>query len=74
MRGSGKSVGGQGVVIGDHLGVRCSLPTLPKAMSISRSEILRKNKNTKCPIDAQLIAIAFAEEIQGLQRIALSFL
>ena len=51
-RGSGSSVGGQGGVIGDHLEVRCSLP---KAMSISRSEILRKkkeNKNTKCPIDA----------------------
>ena len=38
-RGSGSSVGGQGGVIGDHLEVRCSLP---KAMSISRSEILRK--------------------------------
>ena len=41
-RGSGSSVGGQGGVIGDHLEVRCSLP---KAMSISRSEILRKKKN-----------------------------
>ena len=38
-RGSGSSVGGQGGVIGDHLEVRCSLP---KAMSISRSEIFRK--------------------------------
>ena len=32
------------VVIGDHLEVRCSLP---KAMSISRSEILRKKKKKK---------------------------
>ena len=40
-RGSGSSVGGQGGVIGDHLEVRCSLP---KAMSISRSEILRKKE------------------------------
>ena len=44
MRGSGRSVGGQGVVIGDHLEVRCSLP---KAMGISRSEILRKKKDQK---------------------------
>ena len=44
MRGSGRSVGGQGVVIGDHLEVRCSLP---KAMSISRSEILRKKEKRK---------------------------
>ena len=43
-RGSGSSVGGQGGVIGDHLEVRCSLP---KAMSISRSEILRRNKRTE---------------------------
>ena len=52
MRGSGRSVGGQGVVIGDHLEFRCSLP---KEMGISRTEIFRKkkkNKNTKCPIDA----------------------
>ena len=44
MRGSGRSVGGQGVVIGDHLEVRCSLP---KAMGISRSEILRKKRRKK---------------------------
>ena len=43
-RGSGSSVGGQGGVIGDHLEVRCSLP---KAMSISRSEILRQKKKRK---------------------------
>ena len=41
MRGSGRSVGGQGVVIGDHLEVRCSLP---KEMGISRSEIFRKKE------------------------------
>ena len=35
---SGRSRGG---VIGDHLEVRCSLP---KAMSISRSEIFRKKR------------------------------
>jgi len=44
MRGSGRSVGGQGVVVGDHLEVRCSLP---KAMGISRSDILRKKKKKK---------------------------
>ena len=44
MGGSGRAVGGQGVVIGDLLEVRCSLLTLPKAMSISRSEILREKK------------------------------
>ena len=52
MRGSGRSVEGQGVVIGDHLEVRCSLP---KEMGISRSEMFRKKektKNTKCPINA----------------------
>ena len=43
-RGSGSSVGGQGGVIGDHLEVRCSLP---KAMSISRSEIFRKKTRTQ---------------------------
>ena len=42
MRGSGRSVGGQGVVIGDHLEVRCSLP---KEMDISRSEIFRKQEH-----------------------------
>ena len=45
---SGRSRG----VIGDHLEVRCSLP---KEMGISRTEIFRKkkkNKSTKCPIDA----------------------
>ena len=45
MRGSWSSVEGQGVVIGNHLEVRCSLLTLPKAMGISRSEILRKQEH-----------------------------
>ena len=43
-RGSGSSVGGQGGVIGDHLEVRCSLPN---AMGISRSEILRGKEEKK---------------------------
>ena len=46
MRGSGRSVGGQGVVIGDHSEVRCPLP---KAMSISSSELLRKKRKEKRP-------------------------
>ena len=68
-RGSGSSVGGQGGgVIGDHLEVRCSLLTLPKAMGISRSEILRKKKKAdqklkSCPRFHQLTCVKLQTEV-----------
>ena len=72
-RGSGSSVGGQGGVIGDHLEVRCSLP---KAMSISRSEIFRKQEHKvsyRCSLPSPLqrrskdqrIALVPAEDLLG---------
>ena len=44
VRCSGRSVGGQGVVIGDHLEVRCPLPKEMGKLGISRSEIFRKKE------------------------------
>ena len=65
MRGSGRSVGGQGVVIGDHLEVRCSLP---KAKSISRSEIFRKKKEKRPENEKSWKVMGVQWEVIGGQR------
>ncbi len=56
------------MVIGDHLEVRCSLLTLPKAMSISRSEILREKKE-KRKKDEKMKSQGRSWEFNGINRI-----